>query len=564
MESAFSIRNIAPESPVTEAAIRILTRILKERANISLRHDSENPDLELAVEPREGKEGFTIDNNGQCPRITGHDPRGLLYGIGKFLHTGSWSATGFTPGAWQGTSVPDCSMRGIYIANNFNNWNYSCPVADMKNYLDELSLWGMNMVAFNFVQYANLPEPKRGQYLARNREIIAHANSIGMRVTLLYAPNMGFGPIPAAIRAHPFPDTSPARRGGGDNPVSFVCPSNPEGHAFIMRRIGEDMDCYKGLQIDAIATFPYDAGGCGCEKCWPWGARGFPALSRDVITMAREKWPACKLILCTWCYDVREESDGEYEGLDKLLSQNNDWCDVIMADAHGSFPRYPLDVRVPGGLPMINFAEISMWGRFPWGGSGANPFPARIVSIWNAAKHLLDGGLPYSEGRFEDINKVACLSLFWNKNASAEEIVRDYANFEYGPETPDAIWEAIQILEQIYPTPKPDAAKAEKALSILKATEKTLTKQAKSSWRWRILLLRAIIDAENAKAADNTVSSACNAAYEELTSLYCAERAGGPVAPRSKSFYARDDIETKGPVFAEHIGEHASNADQIN
>ena len=258
-----------------------------------MRHDSENPDLELAVEPREGKEGFTIEYSGQCPRITGHDPRGLLYGIGKFLHTGLWSATGFKPGAWQGTSVPDCSMRGIYIANNFNNWNYSCPVANMKNYLDELS-------------------------------------------------------------------------------------------------------------------------------------------------------------------------------------------------------------------------------------------------------------------------------LFWNKNASAEEIVRDYANFEYGPETPDAIWEAIQILEQIYPTPKPDAAKAEKALSILKATEKTLTKQAKSSWRWRILLSRAVIDAENAKAADNTVSSACNAAYEELTSLYCAERAGGPVAPRSKSFYARDDIETKGPVFAEHIGEHASNADQIN
>lgn len=31
----------------------------------------------------------------------------------------------------------------------------------------------------------------------------------------------------------------------------------------------------------------------------------------------------------------------------------------ILADAHEDFPRYPLDVGVPGRLPLLTFPEIS-------------------------------------------------------------------------------------------------------------------------------------------------------------------------------------------------------------
>ena len=50
------------------------------------------------------------------------------------------------------------------------------PCSEYENYLDELSLWGMNMVAFNFVQYANLRTETRAIPRAQ-QEIIAHANS---------------------------------------------------------------------------------------------------------------------------------------------------------------------------------------------------------------------------------------------------------------------------------------------------------------------------------------------------------------------------------------------------
>ncbi len=553
---------LASPSARLNHVMRIFTRVLGEKSGVDVQAGGEASLLRLAIRPGSPENGYCIATEGDGIGISASDELGLLYGLGKFLHTSTYGPAGFSPSSWRGASAPDGHTRGIYFANNFGNWNYTCTVEAFTGYLEELVLWGLNTVAFNFVLYDNLPEPERGEYLRRNRQIIEHANGLGLKVVLLYAPNFGFGPIPPEIQASPFPDTNPARRGAGDNPVSFVCPSKPEGHAFIMSRLRDDFSYYSGLTIDSIATFPYDAGGCGCADCWPWGAKGFPLLSRDVIALAREQFPACKLILCTWCYDVREESDGEYEGLARLLASDGDWCDMIMADAHGNFPTYPLEHGVPGGLPMINFAEISMWGRFPWGGSGANPFPRRIADLWGQAKHLLDGGLPYSEGRFEDINKVICISLFWNREAEAVEIIRDYANFEFGTATIQSVSEAIDILETIYPESTLTLEGAERALTLLRSAESVMTSGARSGWRWRILLLRAIIDVERMRSPD-CVTEARNAAYEELTRIYLAGKAGGPVAPRARSFFERPDIHLKGPRFASHIGEHASDPSQI-
>lgn len=553
----------APLTPRMGHFLRVFCRVLTEKANIRLQQGDDHAALVLTVQEGGAANSYTIKHSQGTLCITAPDELGLLYGIGKFLHTSTYRKGGFIPSTWVGVSTPSGSVRGIYFAHNFQNWNYSCCVDDFKLYLEDLMLWGLNTIAFNFVLYDNMQEPKRSAYLKRNREIIAYANALGLKVVLLYAPNTGLGPIPEAIRAHPFPDTTPARRGAGDNPVKFVCPSKPEGHAFIMQHLAADFACYEGLTIDAIVTFPYDAGGCGCEDCWPWGARGFPALSRDVITLARTYFMDCKLILCTWCYDVREDSDGEYEGLSRLLAKDNDWCDIIMADAHGDFPRYPIEQGVPGGLPMINFAEISMWGRYPWGGSGANPFPRRLEQLWQQTHGMLHGGLPYSEGRFEDINKVTCISLFWDREATADAIVREYANFEYGTDSVEQIARVITLLEEIYPTADLDSSKAEEALALLQKVETNMPETCRTQWRWRILLLRAQIDVERAHSPE-MITVAQNDAYEELTRLYLAHDAGGPVAPCAKSFFARKNIEIKGPIFAEHIGEHASDPSLIS
>ena len=65
---------------------------------------------------------------------------------------------------------------------------------------------------------------------------------------------------------------------------------------------------------------------------------------------------------------------------------------------------------MPGGFPLLNFPEISMWNQGPWGGYGANPFPNRLQQRMNEIKGKLSGGFPYSEGIYEDLNEVICRS----------------------------------------------------------------------------------------------------------------------------------------------------------
>ena len=59
----------------------------------------------------------------------------------------------------------------------------------------------------------------------------------------------------------------------------------------------------------------------------------------------------------------------------------------------------------------MNFFEISMVGAVPWGGYGANPYPSLLQKIWEKIKGVTGGGYPYSEGIFDDINKIICAGV---------------------------------------------------------------------------------------------------------------------------------------------------------
>jgi hypothetical protein len=59
-----------------------------------------------------------------------------------------------------------------------------------------------------------------------------------------------------------------------------------------------------------------------------------------------------------------------------------------------------LDQGVPGGLPLLNFPDISMWAESREG-YGAHPLPERLQRRWDGTKKKLSGGFPYSEGIYE-------------------------------------------------------------------------------------------------------------------------------------------------------------------
>ncbi|ULQ54715.1 hypothetical protein [Flavihumibacter fluvii] len=475
--------------------------------------------IELVTEKTGEPESYFISDNGAAHiRIIGGDENGLIYGAGKFLRSSRFDKGGFTPGAWRGSSVPAGKVRGMYFASHFGNFYEAAPIEEVQRYVDELALWGVNYLVVHYpeFQFTGFDDPAAQQLLERLRQILRVARSGGMKVGLLQVPNGSFKSTPKELLNVPVPDQLHRRGNFGVN----LNPANPVAHQLLRKEWAALLDQFKSVGLDAIVYWPYDEGGCGCSECWPWGARGFPKLSRDLSKIAQAKYPGIKIVLSTWVFDT--PGAGEWEGLSQFLQKDKGWVNYIMADSHEGFPRYPLDKGVPGGLPMLNFPEISMWGQEPWGGYGANPLTNRLQRLWNETDNKLSGGFPYSEGIFEDINKVICNQLYWNGQRSTADIVREYIAYEFSPDVVEPVAKALEIFESNHYRENITAGVNE-AFQLIEQAELKLTSQVRKSWRWRIVYLRALIDREMFATKGKLEGETLKKAFSELTAIYHAE-----------------------------------------
>ena len=528
-EVVASVRLVLPPKPdaVTENIARVFARQVSQRCGAKVTTSGSAPlRAVLAIEPGLGTEGFRIaDGSNGSIRIIGNDARGLLYGVGKFLRSSRYDQGGFTPGNWRGTSVPQGSYRELGATTHFMNFYEAAPIEEVQCYIEDLGLWGVNVVTVGIPtwDFKGLDDPGARRNLEHCRRILQAAKATGLQVGLGQVPNQGFADAPPETRASSFPDGLGRRGFFGVN----CCPSTPAGHAYLLNLYSRLLDEFKDIGLDYIGCWPYDEGGCGCTNCWPWGARGYPKLSRDVIQAARARFPGIKSVLSTWCYDTPPA--GEWAGLARFLETENGWLDYILADSHTDFPRYPLEQGVPGGLPLLNFPEISMWGRSPWGGYGANPLPARLAALWQQTQGKLAGGAPYSEGIYADMNEVICLQLYSQKSRATDDIVKEYLAFEYSPQVVEELSQAVRLLEATWLERGP---KSVEAFALLQKAEAKLTPQAKAAWRWRILYLRGLIDSELFRRHDKMEGRVLKGAFDELTRIYHAENVHGmPVRP---------------------------------
>ena len=255
----------------------------------------------------------------------------------------------------------------------------------------------------------------------------------------------------------------------------------------------------------------------------------------------KKHYPDCKFIISTWCFENENDSnpEGEWVGLNKALLEDKSWADYILADGHEDyFPKYLLETGVPGNLPLINFPEISMYGMFPWGGYGVNPLPKHFQQLWDRIKHKASGGMPYSEGIYDDLNKVIIAGLYWDPDRKAEETVREYSNYEFNPAISDDMVEVVNIFEknhfrELSKKSFTDSitVSALRAFELVSKAEEKMTEQAKKSWRWRIFYLRALIDKEIYNHKGKLEGDTLKKAFEELTKIYYAENAFRWVKP---------------------------------
>ncbi|MBL9136462.1 MAG: hypothetical protein JNK85_11365 [Verrucomicrobiales bacterium] len=516
-------RRVAGDSdPGVARAWSILQDRVNERVSVRWPEGHKGAPIRLEVDRRLPAEAYRLDTADQAIRVSGGSLQGLIHGVGKFLRTSSYDGT-FGPSVWRGESAPRGSVRGMYFASHFHNWYHQASEAEMVRYLEDLALWGVNavMVIFPMINLQGWDDPEAEPAMEMVRRYARAIRGLGMQFATGLNNTMFIG-APAAIRAGRLPDPT-GRRGNSGHPI---CPSNPEGHAYLIANSRRLFERLADVGLDILVHWPYDEGGCSCEPCRPWGSNGYLRLSRDLTRVGREYFPRLKSVLSTWMFDTPPE--GEWTGLTESLARDRSWVDYILADSHEDFPRYPLDVGVPGGLPLLNFPEISMWGNWPWGGYGANPLPGRYQRLWNQVRGQVSGGFPYSEGIYEDLNKAVVAQFYWDPNRSARETLVEYAAYEFGA-GPRTISDFLALLDAMedtasrsYRKEPVDRETVQRAHGLAESLQASLPEWGRRNWRWEILNLRAILDRER-HIGGGLGTPAAEEALLRLIELYHAE-----------------------------------------
>lgn len=489
------------------------------RTRIAERSDAGTLAVAYAIDTTLAPEEFTLTTDGEQTNtaiITGGDFLALIHGTGQLLRLIDYAPEGFTVPAVQLREKPNTSFRCCYFARHFHNWYHMASPEEIERYIEDLALWGYNTILTQIVPRINFTsQPDQAQWDQAVAGFLVCGNSakrLGMRVGSGCAPNQGWRDRPDELKATP--NTDPKRGNNGFN-VCYAQKGAPGYLADITRKIlksiGPDT-------LDVYDFWPFDEGGCECDQCAPWATNGFLRMSDEQARIiSDEKLANCEFILATWCFH-----EDEFETAWKWLESHPNFK-YVLADSHGDFPQYPLDHPLPEGHSLITFPEISMWGRFPWGGYGATALPNHFEELWRQVRGHVDGCMLYSEGPFEDINKII-VGGFYYGDIPADDSLRQYARYELCGIDPDEFVTLIHNFEKVHRFPEtavPDEYRqtaVESMRSVIKM-DGAICSKLRGSWRWRQIYCRALTDYER-YVHGTTNTTTYNAAIKELQTLY--------------------------------------------
>ena len=456
---------------------------------------------------------FRIDPSltGECARVTakagrveiaGARTRSLYYGVGRLLGRIAYGETAF--GLADGTFEirPAKPLRIAYWARHFHNWYQEASSAELKRSAEDMMLMGCNGFHFLYA-FPTMNRPGAGAaeveaYLRKSRDVYDHVKAMDA----FFSEEGGGNQLPADS-----PRWLLSNGAVGDIIEQFNgCPSVPGAVDYMLDYRRKCLGELKGVRPDWFRAWPYDEGGCKCEKCAPWGGNGYLRLAKRQAEVNRAHAPEGRTMVSTWLFD-----DREYEALWAYLAKpESAWIDALLIDAHGDFPNYPLTHKLPRDIPVVTFPEISMWGRNPWGGYGAIAMPERFERLFRQVEHLASGFEFYSEGIFEDLNKFVVAGLYVDPSRHARELVCDYARRHFPGGDPERFADFVKILESTQEMPgtawkydpmaQPEAVlqafarKTADAAALARELDPTLLPTARRSWRWRLFAIRASAD----------------------------------------------------------------------
>ena len=439
------------------------------------------------------------------------------------------------------------SLRGMYFASHFYNFYHASPIEEVYDIIAEQALNGCNtlMLCFGVQHYTSVHTPEAQEMIARMKLMLKYADRCGIAPALILFSNTGFDKSPAELEAQSKIDES-GRYYRGLIAVfnTELCPNKKGGMEEIERQQREFFEAFSDTPIKYFALWPYDEGGCLCEKCYPWATNGFMKVADLSRRLVKEYGYDAQIIISTWHFEfnMKNEWDVFYEELKK---GTYNWSPYIMTSfRNGKIPKCFADGGIPEGVHLIDFPEISMCDAKPWGGFGSNPITMFLDNAYQNCGKWHEGGFPYSEGIFEDINKWVCLGFYTGHYEHSADAVRDYIRYEFGLEDTDEMLRAIQLMESCLvrgheKLPNGDwrfairwGTAIPEIYRIVTAQNELLPESLKHNWKWRIVYLRAVLDWELYQNGYITKYSArAQEAYHELHSIFHTQKALFEVCP---------------------------------
>ncbi|MEX2288526.1 MAG: hypothetical protein WD648_15620 [Planctomycetaceae bacterium] len=412
-------------------------------------------------------ESFAIDvirAQGGRPNmvvITGSDPRGVMFGVGKLLRSLDWKAGSISLDAeFSSHLAPDRAIRGHQIgyrarANSWDAWT----IEQFDQYFRDMVVFGANAVE-------NIPfqdEDKTPLMKYSREELNAKFADLCDKYDLEHWVWV---------------------------PVEFTLPDATKGAAFLKQQ----EEFYKSCKrLDAVFIPGGDPGSNSAKDLLPYAA--------EMAKVMRKYHPRAAI----WI-SLQGFRGAEVDDFYAYLEANKpDWLGgAVMGPS--SPPMAATRKRLPSQYKLRWYPDITHVVRcqypVPWldpawgvtiGREPVNPRPVDYAAIYHNDYRYTDGFISYSDGIHDDFNKNLWTQLAWEPDCPVRDIAADYARYFFRPDFAEAGADAILALETNLRGSLIENASVDGTLIQWQQLEQQLSGSS-TNWRFDMHLFRAYYD----------------------------------------------------------------------
>ena len=475
----FEIVRVAPESTASRRAVEFFEGELAFRGVVTTPAAAgARPLLQVGtiaefaaagvvIEPI-GAEGFELSwtTSGDRPvlRIAGADARGVLFGAGRLVRELRFdNGDAVVSRSLAVRTAPQYALRGVQLgfralSNTYGNWT----LAEFDRQIRDLILYGMNalelVAGLGNENFEGLTRPAPEML----HELSKLADHWGLDVWLW----------------------TPAREHDYSDPKQ------------VAKTLGEWRDFFRVLpRLDGIFVPGGDPGETPPSLLLP--------LVEQQTEILKEFHPNAKVWISAQSFGAEKLEmflgylqQKRPKWLTGVISAP--WTEMSTADLRRAVPQeYALRLCADIGHVIHCQYPVPGWDMAFAIGLGREPICPRPVGMKEIVNHELRdtiGGIAYSDGVTDDVNKVLWLALSWDPQADLKTLMRDYGRTYMNAAVGDRFGDGLMMLEENWRGDIEKNEQIEKTYALFSALEQSASESLQKNWRFLSALYRANYD----------------------------------------------------------------------